>query len=565
MKNFITICMLLILVSIGGLIHAQVTPSAILDLESTDQGILIPRMTEAKKMAIDTPATSLLIYQTDSTAGYYYYNGINWTILVDGSTTITKLNDLADAKSDNDGSDNGSSIFIGISAGANDDATDNKNVGIGFEALNNNTSGRHNIAMGHGSLMANTTGEANIAIGRDALSMNTIASDNLAVGHRSLQANISGSGNSAFARLALNDNTTGEYNAAFGFYALINNISGNYNTAHGSFALRSNQSGSDNTAIGYQADVTVGNLTNATAIGANTKVSQSNSLILGNNANVGIGTSSPSKAKLEIQGFASDSLGNFGYLNSSGSTGVANGTSPYSIYASDRIAASEFNAHSDRRIKNIKGLSNAESDLATLMEIEVTDYTLIDKKGKGNKSYKKVIAQQVEAVYPQSVSNDLVEVVPDIYEVASIKDEWILLNTDLQIGDRVKLISTEGAGIHEVLEIDNERFKVSNQPQESEVFIYGREVEDFHTVDYEAISMLNVSATQAMFRQLQELKMEVKKVTKLEEEVKKVKQLEQLVLNSQLENSALTQQFAELKEMILFSNSTLVTTAVSNK
>ncbi len=28
------------------------------------------------------------------------------------------------------------------------------------------------------------------------------------------------------------------------------------------------------------------------------------------------------------------------------------------------------------------------------------------------------------------------------------------------------------------------------------VFVYGREVNDFHTVDYEALSMLNVSATQ---------------------------------------------------------------------
>ncbi|MBK7183936.1 MAG: hypothetical protein IPH89_14010 [Bacteroidetes bacterium] len=54
-----------------------------------------------------------------------------------------------------------------------------------------------------------------------------------------------------------------------------------------------NTSGTLNTYLGYNADATVNNLTNATAIGANAVVSQSNSLILGNGANVGIGTSTP--------------------------------------------------------------------------------------------------------------------------------------------------------------------------------------------------------------------------------------------------------------------------------
>jgi hypothetical protein len=35
------------------------------------------------------------------------------------------------------------------------------------------------------------------------------------------------------------------------------------------------------------------------------------------------------------------------------------------------------------------------------------------------------------------------------------------------------------------------------------VFVYGREVKDLRTVDYEAISMLNVSATQELARKLE--------------------------------------------------------------
>jgi hypothetical protein len=55
--------------------------SAILDVKSTDKGILIPRMTEAQRNLITTPATGLMIYQTDATAGFYFYNGTAWTSL----------------------------------------------------------------------------------------------------------------------------------------------------------------------------------------------------------------------------------------------------------------------------------------------------------------------------------------------------------------------------------------------------------------------------------------------------------------------------------------------------
>lgn len=62
-----------------------ITPntSSILDLTSTDKGFLLPRMTLLQKTAITTPASGLLIYQTDGTSGFYYYNGASWTFLVE--------------------------------------------------------------------------------------------------------------------------------------------------------------------------------------------------------------------------------------------------------------------------------------------------------------------------------------------------------------------------------------------------------------------------------------------------------------------------------------------------
>ena len=68
-------------------VHGQVgigtnTPdaSAVLDIQSSsnDKGILIPRMTQAQRNAIGSPATGLMIFQTDGNAGFYYYDGSSW-------------------------------------------------------------------------------------------------------------------------------------------------------------------------------------------------------------------------------------------------------------------------------------------------------------------------------------------------------------------------------------------------------------------------------------------------------------------------------------------------------
>ncbi|MFT6165762.1 MAG: hypothetical protein ACJAV5_000990 [Vicingaceae bacterium] len=49
--------------------------SAMLDVSSTNGGLLIPRMTFLQRTLILSPANSLLIYQTDNTPGYYFNSG----------------------------------------------------------------------------------------------------------------------------------------------------------------------------------------------------------------------------------------------------------------------------------------------------------------------------------------------------------------------------------------------------------------------------------------------------------------------------------------------------------
>ena len=63
--------------------------SAMLDVASTTSGMLIPRMLETERTAIASPAEGLMVYQTDGTEGFYYYDGANWAQLGAGGTGTT--------------------------------------------------------------------------------------------------------------------------------------------------------------------------------------------------------------------------------------------------------------------------------------------------------------------------------------------------------------------------------------------------------------------------------------------------------------------------------------------
>ncbi|SDE48918.1 hypothetical protein SAMN04487996_105183 [Dyadobacter soli] len=87
--------------------------SAQLDVQSTTKGALIPRMLDSERTAIASPATGLLVYQTNGAAGFYYFDGTTWqpfmygvaaapagftatlaSLSVTGSSTIAGYNQL---------------------------------------------------------------------------------------------------------------------------------------------------------------------------------------------------------------------------------------------------------------------------------------------------------------------------------------------------------------------------------------------------------------------------------------------------------------------------------------
>ncbi len=239
-----------------------------------------------------------------------------------------------------------------------------------------------------------------------------------------------------------------------------------------------------------------------------TSASPSYPLSILNNGTVGIGTSTPSQAKLVISGSAGSYPLDL-YREYSAVSGVsgqqnANGTpsNPSSLYATSFISSPLFVVFSDARIKRIDGRSDSVQDLATLAGIEVSDYTYRDTYGKGSGKEKKVVAQQVEQVFPQAVKRGT-DALPDIYKPAEVKDGWVHLATDLKVGDRVRLIGKATEGTYEVLEVAEGKFRTDFKTGGDGVFVYGREVNDFRSVDYDAIAMLNVSATQELHRRLE--------------------------------------------------------------
>ena len=64
---------------------------AMLDVKSTTKGFLPPRMTEAQRDAIESPAAGLLIYQTDGNAGLHQYVGSAWSAIVAGNHYVGEL------------------------------------------------------------------------------------------------------------------------------------------------------------------------------------------------------------------------------------------------------------------------------------------------------------------------------------------------------------------------------------------------------------------------------------------------------------------------------------------
>jgi hypothetical protein len=239
--------------------------SSILDVSSTTKGMLVPSMTKLQRNAITSPATGLIIFQTDDTTGIYYNAGTpavkSWKLVGNnagqwvnngasiyyngGNVGIGNTNPQAKLHVGGDALING--LTVGKSTSPN-----SENTAFGDHALYFNDAAG-NTAVGYYTLYAHEEGNYNTAIGDRAMRYDSAGSYNTASGFQSLYSNRSGISNTTMGYRSLYSNLNGGENVAGGVSAMHYNTTGSTNSAYGYRALFSNQTGYSNVAIGVRA------------------------------------------------------------------------------------------------------------------------------------------------------------------------------------------------------------------------------------------------------------------------------------------------------------------------
>lgn len=256
--------------------------SSILDVYSKDKGILIPRVDLNNLNTpnpIANPEKSMLVWNTDANGngnqeGFYYWSGSVWE-------PLTKEN-----------SGSGSSESWSL--------TGNNISNTNFIGTTNYSSFNTKV---NEQLFSSYHPNGGLAIG---IKSQANPENSIAIGTKA-----SASSSNQATAVGPESNASGYQSSAFGYQA---NSTNNNALALGT---RSVASSFQSTAIGHNAQATSNNNAlaigtsstasgqNSTAIGHNASVTQNNAVVVGdiNNANVGIGTSTPNKSsKLDVNG-----------------------------------------------------------------------------------------------------------------------------------------------------------------------------------------------------------------------------------------------------------------------
>jgi predicted acyltransferase (DUF342 family) len=175
---------------------------------------------------------------------------------------------------------------------------------------------------------------------------------------------------------------------------------------------------------------------------------------------------------------------------------------------------------SDERIKtNIKSVDNSNA-IELLQKIAPRQFTYVDTNTHGSKTVYGFIAQEVAKIIPTAVTMRN-SYIPNIYEPATISNgNTLTLNsksTSLFITDnssnriRIKLFdSNNNESFNTIVQIiDDKTFQIAETLDEETTFVYGQEINDFNSLQTDAIFTITVAAVQDMYRELQETKQQL--------------------------------------------------------
>ncbi len=236
-------------------------------------------------------------------------------------------------------------------------------------------------------------------------------------------------------------------------------------------------------------------------------------MIIKKGGHVGIGTTAP-LAPLHVGTSATRNLSGGWYFNGPGIAAFTSGGLGVCIKADGYVEAQGYHASSDARIKDITRRADSRADLETVQKLQVTDYRQKDRVTQGDALQKGFIAQEVQTLIPEAVTKAS-GYIPDIYAVADILKcagpaGALSLRLEkahgLKNGDTVRLITDDAVTEHAVTEIqDNHTFVVGGFTAEPKrVFVFGRKVDDFLSVDYNRIFTTGISAIQQIKKEKDE-------------------------------------------------------------
>lgn len=300
--------------STGALPHA----SAILDANSTTKGFLTPRMTLSQRNAISTPATGLIIYQTDGATGLYYFNGTIWTTLT-GATGFLSTGAVAG----NTPYWNGSTWVLNSSNIFNNGA----NVGIGtinppltkLEVAGNVLSQNSTtVSADPGAISPPVSGTGTRLLWLTAKSAFRAGTVN------DTQWDAANIGTWSFAS-GYNSTAKGNYSTAMGNSTTA---TGNNSTAMGAFTVAS---GASSTAMGGGTTTASGAV--STAMGGGSIASGDYSTAIGNGANASGNTSTAIGFSAVATGVNSMAMGESTVASGSASTTTGSFTKAIGTYS----------------------------------------------------------------------------------------------------------------------------------------------------------------------------------------------------------------------------------------
>lgn len=177
---------------------------------------------------------------------------------------------------------------------------------------------------------------------------------------------------------------------------------------------------------------------------------------------------------------------------------------------------------SDKRIKTNISSIDSDNSYNILQNLNPVSFDYIDKSGGPSKNIG-FIAQEIEALLPNAISKQT-NYIPNVYSFVSSSGTLFENSTILTFNYNLSSVfvsspikfydNTNKEYLGKIVDIESSSFKIQTESIESShiqnsYFVYGTEVNDYLTIDKDAIFTINVNATKQLIKKVHTLQEKV--------------------------------------------------------